>query len=90
MQDPAGPSDPIVSPAWVSSGSETVLLVEDEFVVLRFAERSLRRLGFTVLACATSTEALAVAADHPGRIDILVTKVPAGAINGQVSGYLKP
>lgn len=56
-------------------GSETVLLVEDEELIMRLAERILLRTGYRVLKARQADEALALCAEHHGAIDILVTDV---------------
>jgi CheY-like chemotaxis protein len=57
------------------TGTETVLLVEDEDIVRSLATRVLERAGFTVLAAAGASEAIEVAAGFDGRIDLLLTDV---------------
>ncbi|HEY9594215.1 MAG TPA: PAS domain S-box protein [Spirochaetia bacterium] len=65
------------------TGSETVLLVEDNASVLSYATTLLRRLGYTVIAAASGEEAVTVAADRPGRIDVLLTDVVMPGMNGR-------
>jgi DNA-binding NtrC family response regulator len=62
-------------PAVAGHGNETILLVEDEELVRALASRVLERAGFTVLVAASAAEALALSAEHIGRIDLLVTDV---------------
>jgi len=57
------------------TGSETVLVVEDDGPVRELVVRVLRRCGYTVLATAGSEEALAAAADTGRQVDLLVTDV---------------
>jgi signal transduction histidine kinase len=64
-------------------GSETVMLVEDEPAVLRFAATVLRRQGYTVLTAPGPIEALLAAEMHPGRIDLLVTDVIMPLMDGK-------
>jgi signal transduction histidine kinase/CheY-like chemotaxis protein len=59
----------------VPKGDGTVLLVEDEAPLRALAAESLKRLGYTVLQAGNGLEALAVAGQHSGRIDIVVTDV---------------
>ena len=54
---------------------ETVLIVEDEEIVREPARRLLAMHGYTVLAAANADAALAILADHPTRIDLLLTDV---------------
>ena len=51
----------------------TVLLVEDEKTISELIELVLRNEGFHVLVAATSQEALAQSAGHPGIIQLLIT-----------------
>ncbi len=55
------------------TGSETVLLVEDEDGVRRLARAVLERQGYTVLDAASATAALRQVDEHAGAIDLLVT-----------------
>jgi len=61
-------------------GRETVLLVEDEDTVRRFAKRALERHGFHVLEAASPKEALLLSASD-GPVHLLVTDVvmPGGS-----------
>ncbi len=54
-------------------GSETVLLVEDEAMVRKLCVDALGELGYQVLPAGSAAEALRVAADHSGPIDLLLT-----------------
>jgi PAS domain S-box-containing protein len=56
-------------------GGETILLVEDEAPVRRYAAQVLEGLGYRVLTAADGAEARAVTAAHPEPLDLLVTDV---------------
>jgi signal transduction histidine kinase/ActR/RegA family two-component response regulator len=56
-------------------GSETVLLVEDEELIIGLAERILLKKGYRVLKARQPEEALAVCREYQGQIDLLVTDV---------------
>jgi two-component system cell cycle sensor histidine kinase/response regulator CckA len=59
----------------VPSGSETVLLVEDEQAVRSLSRALLERAGYQVLDAADPREAEEVFRQHTDRIDLLVTDV---------------
>ncbi len=65
---------PVALPAR-ATGGETVLLVEDEDGVRAAARRILAAQGYTVLEAFDGAEALALAADHKGTIELLLTDV---------------
>jgi signal transduction histidine kinase len=67
----------------VAGGTETVLLVEDEPLVLEFAQRTLQQLGYNVLPCSSSDEALRRFGDHQSRIQLVVTDVLLPRLSGK-------
>jgi two-component system, cell cycle sensor histidine kinase and response regulator CckA len=72
-----------------AGGAETILLVEDEDAVRSFVERVLGRLGYTVTTAHSGDEAFALAADHAGPIDLLVTDVMLpGLVGSEISKRL--
>ena len=64
-------------------GSETILLVEDEPSILRMTRIMLERMGYRVLAAGTPGEAIALAREHAGEIDLLMTDVVMPEMNGR-------
>ena len=68
--------------AKLPGGSETILLVEDEDAVRALTARVLRRLGYTVVEARHGRDAIARAASHPERIDLLVTDVVLPEMSG--------
>ncbi|RME70575.1 MAG: response regulator [Verrucomicrobia bacterium] len=82
-KDPASGEPPATSApekTGMPSGSETVLLVEDDPKVRRLTERILRRYGYTVLSAENGRQALELWAAERDRIDLLLTDIvmPAG------------
>ena len=71
------------APPPMSLGSETVLLAEDEPQVLALVRSVLVRHGYTVLTASRPSEALTIAAAHPGPIHLLVTDVVMPGMNGR-------
>jgi len=67
---------------------ETVLLVEDEPMILRLAQTMLQELGYTVIAAGTPSHALDIAKDLPGDIDLLVTDVIMPEMDGRALSNL--
>ena len=65
-------------------GSETLLLVEDEPMVLRLTARMLEALGYTVFSVAVPAEAIRLAQQQAGRIDLLVTDMVMPETSGRV------
>jgi two-component system cell cycle sensor histidine kinase/response regulator CckA len=64
------------------TGTGTVLLVEDEEAVRRFAARALTRQGYRVLEAGSGAEALDVIAGHAGTIDLVLSDVVMPEMDG--------
>jgi PAS domain S-box-containing protein len=64
-------------------GTETILVAEDESAVRELAGEVLRKFGYTVLEAVDGEDALRIAADHGGVIDLLLTDVVMPGVNGQ-------
>jgi signal transduction histidine kinase/ActR/RegA family two-component response regulator len=81
-------SVPQASPA---RGSETVLVVEDEEQVRELLCNILRAEGYRVIAAATPLEALELAKDHTGSLDLLLSDVVMPYMNGrELADRLRP
>jgi two-component system cell cycle sensor histidine kinase/response regulator CckA len=65
-------------------GSETILLVEDEERVRVLVQTILRRYGYEVIAAQGSGEALLLAEQRIGSIDVLLTDMVMPHMNGRV------
>ncbi len=64
-------------------GRETILLAEDEPLILEMTTAMLRPLGYTVLPATTPGEAIRLAREHTGEIDLLITDVVMPGMNGR-------
>ncbi len=76
---PAG-AEPTAHP---TRGHETILLVEDEPGILQLASRILRAGGYTVIAASRAADALRLAADHLGDIQLLLVDVVMPEMSGR-------
>jgi len=65
-----------------TSGTETILVVEDEDSVRRLITAILERLGYAVLEASNGEDALAVWREHARRIDLVVTDVVMPRLDG--------
>ena len=74
-----GPTDATAVPR----GSETILLVEDEPMILSLATRVLEGYGYTVLSAQGPGEALGIVESGVGRIDLLFTDLIMPGMNGK-------
>jgi len=74
---------PVVKAQAVPTGSETILLVEDDANVRSLALRVLARCGYKVLVAAGGVEALAIASDPMTLIDVVITDVVMPGMNGR-------
>jgi len=63
-------------------GTETILLADDEEAVRRVAKRMLDIAGYKVLVAVNGTDALRVAGEYQGTIDLLVTDVMMPELTG--------
>ena len=76
-------------PATVSlDGDETVLLVEDHAEVRRLTGKVLEAHGYTVLVAADGVEALRIAEQHAGAIQLLVSDIVMPGMRGREVGLL--
>ncbi len=64
-------------------GTESVLLVEDEDGVRSLFSNALTRAGYRVIEASNGEQALAVAASHPGPIDLLLSDVVMPKMSGR-------
>jgi CheY-like chemotaxis protein len=67
----------------VPSGSETILLVEDEEIVRTLARRILLHCGYKVLDARDGDEAISICEQHPGAIHLLITDIVMPQMSGR-------
>jgi two-component system cell cycle sensor histidine kinase/response regulator CckA len=79
---PARPTPLAAPPESAPGGSESVLVVEDEEAVRHLVCRVLRGKGYRVLEATAAEAALALAAESPEPIDLLVTDMVMPGIGG--------
>ena len=65
------------------SKGETVLLVEDDGSILKLGERMLENLGYVVLSANSPSEAIKLAEENAGAINLLITDVVMPEMNGR-------
>jgi signal transduction histidine kinase len=77
-----GPEPETVAEPASASGCETILVAEDEAGVRRFIREVLRGRGYRVLEAGNGREALRLAENHTGVIDLLLTDLVMPEIGG--------
>jgi len=83
LEEEAPPAvEPGAPPSDAPSGAETVLLVEDDEEVRRYAREVLAGHGYAVLEAGEASEALRVADGHRGPIHLLLTDVVMPKLGG--------
>jgi CheY-like chemotaxis protein len=82
LEDPLAPLEDRGEPGELPRGSETVLVVEDDPIVLELARALLERQGYRVLVAADGAKALATS-ESEARIDLLITDVVMPGMNGR-------
>jgi DNA-binding NtrC family response regulator len=63
-------------------GNETILVVDDEASLRMVLVDLLAQLGYRMLSAGDAGEALKLAADYPGRIDLLLSDVVMEGLSG--------
>ncbi|OGR77413.1 MAG: hypothetical protein A2X32_04380 [Elusimicrobia bacterium GWC2_64_44] len=83
VADPEQPARPGLEAPPIESGTETILLVEDEDQLRRLGERLLRAGGYTVISAENGKAALEAAARHGRPLDLLLTDVVMPGMGGR-------
>jgi len=65
------------------SGSETVLIVEDDTSIRKLAQKSLQPHGYRVLVAENGEDALKISKEHEGTIDLIITDVVMPKMGGK-------
>lgn len=71
------------APLDAACGQATILLVEDQPAILSMTKTMLERFGYEVLTAATPGEAIRLAQEFAGEIQLLITDVIMPAMNGR-------
>ncbi len=88
---PAEPVHPVTRWGPAPDAERTVLLVEDEEMVRDVVREVLELSGYRVLPASRGSEALRLAAGHPGPIHLLLTDVVMpGMSGGELAQRLNP
>jgi CheY-like chemotaxis protein len=67
----------------ITGGTETILVVEDEKTVLDLTKDMLERLGYHVIGVNSPDEAIRIAKDYDGEIDLLLVDVIMPGMTGR-------
>ena len=79
----AAVESPVESKAKPLRGKEAILVVEDEPDILKLTEQILKLQGYTVIPASTPGEAIRLAGDYAGKIDMVMTDVVMPEMNGR-------
>jgi CheY-like chemotaxis protein len=74
----------VISEHALPKGSESVLFVDDEEILLGVTRESLIRLGYTVTAISDSTEALSIFSQKPSGFDLVITDLTMPKMTGDI------
>ncbi len=65
------------------SRGEAILLVEDDTSILKLGKRILEELGYIVMSTSSPREAIKLAKEHTGKVNLLITDVIMPEMNGR-------
>ncbi|MBW2568465.1 MAG: PAS domain S-box protein [Deltaproteobacteria bacterium] len=83
VQGDAEPEEKEQPPVVELSGSETVLIVDDDEGLLQFAQKVLQGYGYKVLVAENGEDALMVSQSYEGPIDLMITDVVMPKMGGK-------
>ncbi len=66
----------------IPRGTERVLVVDDEIVLVDMYERQLRRLGYTVIKSTSPVEAVKMVLENPQQFDVIITDLMMPEMSG--------
>jgi two-component system cell cycle sensor histidine kinase/response regulator CckA len=66
----------------VSGGSSTIMLVDDELVIINTVEAMLRNLGYSVVTASDGQTAVEMYREHPGGIDLIIMDLAMPGMDG--------
>lgn len=69
-------------PVELASGSGTVLLVDDEEMVLDVGARMIQRMGYSVIPAGSGAEAIRIFRENPGAVDLVVLDMVLPGLGG--------
>jgi len=68
----------------IATGTESVLLVDDEHLLTDMGGQMLKRLGYRVTVTNSSVEALEIFRQHPGDFDLVITDMTMPHLTGDI------
>jgi len=81
-QEAAPPAQPESPEVTALTGTERILVVDDELLLVRINQRVLEDYGYTVTGVTDSKQALELVRSDPGRFDLLVTDQTMPGLTG--------
>jgi PAS domain S-box-containing protein len=75
-------SNPHLERGPLPTGTESILFVDDEPVLIELAKKMIENLGYTVLTRTSSIEALELFRNNPSKFDLVITDMTMPAMTG--------
>ena len=66
----------------VITGNETILLVDDEAVILDVGKKMMQFLGYRVITATSGAKALEVYPEHGGKVDLVILDLIMPGMSG--------